>query len=641
VAVRVALLLYCLFAIVQIRQKPGLQYDEALPVLGAVHMRTDADEEFTLPHDPDTWIRIGGQWIPLMTVRYVGAIKEYLWLPLLALLGPSTASIRALSALLGLIGIWGAAFWLRANFDARVAGVVALALAINPSYVAMTVFDNGTVAIFMASLGLVCAAVALYQRRGVWWTAFLVGLAVGFGVWARVNFVWPVAAMAIAVMVVLRGKLLRIPLGHFVAAAGGIVVGCAPLIVYQIVSHGGTFEAVGMFSSGDTLGHRLYTRLVMLSECLISDREHRAMWGDAVLPWWQRGVFLPMAVAAMVMCLRRGGLRRIIAISFLMFAACLFFSGLPIAEHHLVALLPFAAALIVLAGFPRWPAVALAAFYAGCAFYWQTTAVTGLKRTGGEGPWSDGVVALAARLQQDARAVEKPLINFLDWGFQQNIYVLTEGQLPTQEVLSANTPWADLLRRGGTFVYFAPELRQVPAPTKAFLAALREAAPATRIFSVPGRDGAAYASVVDVQPDTLHRGAGTRLSTGDPQAADRLEGFYQIEQGWRWARQNFAITLNAPAAGNVRAVRLSLDLFLPDTLINALGPVTLAASANGHAIRPETFSKTGTFTFARDLPPSWLQPGPNRIEFALDKSMHARERELGLVVTAASLDALE
>ena len=48
-------------------------------------MRRLPHQELNLPHDPHTWIEVGGRWFPLMTVRYVGAIKEYLAVPLLAL----------------------------------------------------------------------------------------------------------------------------------------------------------------------------------------------------------------------------------------------------------------------------------------------------------------------------------------------------------------------------------------------------------------------------------------------------------------------------------------------------------------------------------------------------------------------------
>src|SRR5260370_19886403 len=135
---RLAVVIYCLAGLMQIRQKPGLQHDEAFLVLGAVHMRHLPHQELTLPHDPDTWVEAFGVWFPLMTARYVGAVKEYLCLPVFAAFGTRTALVRILSMLLGAFGIWGIARLVRFQLDARVAAIAALALAINPSYVANT-----------------------------------------------------------------------------------------------------------------------------------------------------------------------------------------------------------------------------------------------------------------------------------------------------------------------------------------------------------------------------------------------------------------------------------------------------------------------------------------------------------------------
>ena len=102
---RSALVLYCLLATVLILQRPGLHYDEALLVLGSVHMR-HSPAELTLPHDPDTWYCFGHRCLPLMTVRYVGAVKDYLCVPLFALFGTRAEVVRFASVLLSVLGIW-------------------------------------------------------------------------------------------------------------------------------------------------------------------------------------------------------------------------------------------------------------------------------------------------------------------------------------------------------------------------------------------------------------------------------------------------------------------------------------------------------------------------------------------------------
>jgi hypothetical protein len=163
----------------------------------------------------------------------------------------------------------------------------------------------------------------------------------------------------------------------------------------------------------------------------------------------------------------------------------------------------------------------------------------------------------------------------------------------------------------------------------------------TRRFSVARRDGAPYAEVVEVEPNTLHQASGSRLSTADPDAASRLDGFYQIETGWRWTRPNFAITLDAPLLVSARTVRLSMEVYLPESLIQQLGPVTLSARVNAQTLPSETYRQSGRFTFTRDIPPAWLQQGPVRIEFSVDKPLHANDRELGIVVANAALERVE
>ena len=633
-----AMALYCLFGIVQIRQKPGLQYDEAMLVLGAVHMRHLPHQELNLAHDPDTWIQVRSRWFPLMTVRYVGAVKEYLAAPLFAMFGTRTSLIRLLSMALGLIGIWGFTGLLRARVGTRTAALAALAVAINPAYVAMTVFDNGTVSVFMASLGLLCLALRRYLARATVAAAFCVGLAVGFGTWARVNFVWAAGAILLAIVIVARRKLLEVPLRHWGAALAGAALGSLPLIVYQVISHGGTFEAASMFVSHDSLGARLWTRLVMFAETLLCDREHRAMWNGPFMPAWQRWLFPAVVLAACAACLRmREWMARIVAWSFVFFAAALFFSRLMVAEHHLVALVPFAATMVVMALPARWPLWIVGGVYAACAFSWQTAAVAGLRATGGVGPWSDGIVTLATRLEQ---SYADRTIKILDWGLQYNLYTITDARLHAVEIYGGPPrDWTEELRQGGVFLYFAPAGRQMPETTNAFLAALGEAAPVAHRTSVPQRDGTPWAELLEVEPNTLHQGGGARIAAGNAASADRLEGFYEIEEGrWRWSRRSFAIRFDAPALRGAPSARLSLELYLPEAEIQKLGPITLSARVNGHALQPEVYSRPGSVTFARGLPAEWLGAGPVRVEFAVDKSMQADQRELGIVLVSAALD---
>jgi hypothetical protein len=422
----------------------------------------------------------------------------------------------------------------------------------------------------------------------------------------------------------------------------GALVGAMPLIVYQIVSHGGTFEATQMFAVHDPIGQRLWYRLVMFAETLLSTREHRAIWNGPFMMWWQRWLFPAIVCAACIVCLRLPKVvPRIVAVSFLLFAAALFLSSLPVSEHHLVALVPFGAAMTVMAAPTRWPGWVMGILYAACAFQWQTAAIAGLRTTGGVGPWSDGLVRVATHLEQN---YPKRTIKILDWGLQNNLYVLTDGRLHTVEIYGEDgkRDWMEELRAGGVFLYFAPNARQMPATTLAFLTALGEASPITRRASIAQRDGAPLAEVLEVEPNTLHQGGGTRIAMGAPAFADRLEGFYEIEEGrWRWSKRNFAIRFDPPVRRGVAMARLSLEVYLPEAFLQNLGPVTLSARVNGHAPKPEVYGQAGSYTFTRDLPLDWLPDGPVQVEFAVDKAFNADGREVGIVVVGASLESVK
>ncbi len=173
-AVLAAIGVYFVFGLLLIAQKPGLHYDEAQLVTGAVDLR-HSHAETTLAQAPNSWYCKRGYCLPLMAEeRYIGAIKEYVCWPLFALFGPHAWLIRLISLVFGAIGIWGVAKFVGEQTSLRTAGVaVALALAVHPAYLDMTAFDNGAVGAMMAGLGLLCAALAFYLDRRTAAAAFL------------------------------------------------------------------------------------------------------------------------------------------------------------------------------------------------------------------------------------------------------------------------------------------------------------------------------------------------------------------------------------------------------------------------------------------------------------------------------------
>src|SRR5262249_44032493 len=142
---------------------------------------------------------------------------------------------------------------------------------------------------------------------------------------------------------------------------------------------------------------------------------------------------------------------------------------------------------------------------AGVAIYWQGATNQGLLVTGGIGIWSDSVVTLAAKLDQDFNS---RTVKFLDWGLYNPVYVLTNARINGGEIFPDATPersgrghpWAEEIREGGVFVSYPPDRRQIPLASEAFDRALKESHAAPREIAIPERDGRPYAIITDVEP---------------------------------------------------------------------------------------------------------------------------------------------
>jgi len=124
-------------------------------------------------------------------------------------------------------------------------------------------------------------------------------------------------------------------------------------------------------------------------------------------------------------------------------------------------------------------------------------------------------------------------------------------------------------------------------------------------------------------------------------ARQLLFGFYQLEgDSWRWTAREFAAALKPPDGAEKRGATLRLQLYVPDTQIEMLGPMTLAASAGKYALDAETFSKGGTFSYARHIPADALATSLLPVNFCFDKSLSplvADGRELTVTVSKIEL----
>src|SRR4051794_36873099 len=217
-------------------RSPGLHYDEAIFVNGAVQVLSGR-QELAFAAQPWSWVKISGRQWPLMVLPYAGPMRAYAAVLPFAVFGVSTSAARIVTTLLGALGIWGFSVLIGDQFGAQAGAVTAWILAINPAYLASTIYDPGGVTEWMAPAGLISLALARYLRRPAARSALWLGLAAGFGIWTRANLVWLLAAAAVAGIIVL-GRRVLVPARHLAAICVGGILGGAVFLWYEIRSGG-------------------------------------------------------------------------------------------------------------------------------------------------------------------------------------------------------------------------------------------------------------------------------------------------------------------------------------------------------------------------------------------------------------------
>ena len=498
-------------------RSPGLYYDEAIFFNAAVHV-VNSGQEPPFAHDPWSWITLFDRRWPVMVLPYVGPIRSYLAMIPFAIFGANYYTARILTAILGAFAIWGFAVLIRDCIDVKTAALVSLILAIHPAYLAQSIYDNGGVAEWMVPFGLLSIAVARYHRAPSGRSAFWIGAAMGLGVWSRANFAWLVGSAILAGAIVLGRKAL-LPLRWLAALIGGGVAGAAALLSYEIRSAGATFEFSRVMADPKPLLQLAGYRLYLLSQVLVSDSEHREIWNAPTLPLWQAVIFTTVVATALYVCLRSRTLPelrrmeygRMAALTFLLLLACMFQSRLNVTEHHLIALVPIAALVVVIAArevYRRWPnaryaIAAVAVLYVITALQWNLAAAGQIRSTGGVRWWSNAIDPLTSYLERNR---EGKNIKVLDWGLNNNLFVLSNGRIRSAELFWGATVersgsgklWKDELASGDIYVLHAPPLGQSPDAAEGFRRALAASAWTLRRTEFRQKNGAGYAEVVEI-----------------------------------------------------------------------------------------------------------------------------------------------
>jgi len=238
----------------------GLQNDELL---------------FTGPlYAPDTTvqgsIRILGHRIPTMLMVYVGALKAWIYRPILDLWPPSPWSIRLPVLFLGAVTIW-LFFVLARNACGTGTGVIAAALlTTDATFVLTTCFDWGPVVLQHFLLVSGCLLLWRFHRTGA-----LPCLGGGFFVfgaalWDKALFSWSLVGLLVAAAVVFpRALSSKLTLRNIAIAVAGFLIGAAPVLAYNAAEPLKTFRTTAQFSVTGVADKALMLRGALEGSALI------------------------------------------------------------------------------------------------------------------------------------------------------------------------------------------------------------------------------------------------------------------------------------------------------------------------------------------------------------------------------------
>ncbi len=424
---------------------PGIEEDEALFV-GPFIEKAPALYEWHVRHFR----------IPAMTMDYIGALKSWLYWPVFRLWSPTVWSMRLPVCLLSVVTLLLFADLIRRVAGRRVALAAAVFLATDAVFVLINVFDM-TVCLLL--LGTV-AFLNLLQRfetsgkRRFLGAAFLIA---GLALWYKAIFIFPLAAMLLALAVAHPGKLRRwLTLKSLALAAISFAIGAAPLIAFNWERRGATVQASGALPTvpaseklvmlQHTLDGRAFEHYMFRSTFAEKIAMIGAPIGELVIRWYRESHFgpgsalLPALVLALLALpfLRGSAVFPALIFSWAAMAstygAMFMFRDAGAGPHHTVLLYPaphFIVAASAAAAAERYLThKSSAAFLIFCILLvasngWLLSQYARAARTNGfSAYWSDGVERLA-----DVLVHQNLPVALLDWGIHNGVQIHSQNSV--------------------------------------------------------------------------------------------------------------------------------------------------------------------------------------------------------------------
>jgi 4-amino-4-deoxy-L-arabinose transferase-like glycosyltransferase len=396
-----------------------------------------------------------------MVMSYIGALKAWLYRPLMSLFGSGIMVLRLPMLLAGVASVW-LFFRLLDRIAGRRAAIIGCTLlAVDATYLLTVCFDWGPVALqhLLLVSGLLLV-VRFYQRRtaaALFWGFCLLGL----GMWDKALFVWMLSGVGVAAVVVFPRHILAVASRRRMAiAALGFTLGVWPLLLFNLENQWETFRGNVSHDASDIPGkaHMLMETAKgdglfgwMFDENWQTPQPHapRGLWQTASAAISSlagrprhHALFYAFLLAVLLTPLARGNALR--AILFALIAMAVAWVEMATnastggSVHHAILLWPFPQLVVAVSfaaasrrlGRAGIPAVAVAVAVMTVSGVLVTNEYYRVSFSYGGAPvWSDAVLPLNTFLKN----AHPGNIYCVDWGMLDTLRYLSRGKLRALE----------------------------------------------------------------------------------------------------------------------------------------------------------------------------------------------------------------
>jgi hypothetical protein len=423
----------------------GIQMDEAL-FAGPYYQA--APREFR--------IRLFHHDIPLMVMTYIGTLKTLLYWPLIAFFRSSFAThpryaawvFRLPTVLAAALTVFVFFYMAKRATNRMTATIAALLLASDPTFLLTNTFDWGPVALEHLLLVTGCFFLVKFAQdhlpRDLPLGFFFLGLAL----WNKAVFVWALAGLIFAVVVVFGRDVSKMTTRrHLAMAVAGFVIGALPFMVYNGHRRAETFRTSGhlepraapakLLHVGSALGgYGLYGYIVseeyterpkapvsLRGRIAVFLRDHLGEHRGAGMEY---AAILSLLSVPLWWPSRAARFCIVFTVVAWFFMASTRDAGASL--HHTVLLWPFPqlfVAIVLSALRWKWAAISISLLLLVLNLLTINQYLAQFERNGAEGVFTDAIYPLSMALSP----VAGQTLYMLDWGIQFPLDVLHDGHL--------------------------------------------------------------------------------------------------------------------------------------------------------------------------------------------------------------------